>query len=231
MATGELINVLVFSKTSSYRHDSIPAGIAAIKKLADHTKLFKVDASEDAEQAITNSNLTHYNVIVLLHCTGDFLSQVQVDTLKDFVRAGGGIVGVHAAAAAMFEDEWYGALIGVHFDSHPKPEPGRVLVEDANHWVLGGSSERDGWMDEWYNFRTHPRKNANLKILLKGDASSFQGGKMGDDHPLIWCQEFEGGRSFYTALGHFEEAYTDEWYMGQLSRAIIWAAKQEQKNT
>lgn len=79
-------------------------------------------------------------------------------------------------------------------------------------------------MDEWYNFTTHPRENARLRVLLRGDPESFKGGRMGSDHPLAWCQEFEGGRVFYTALGHFEEAYADEWFMGMLERGIVWAA-------
>ncbi|KAJ4175472.1 hypothetical protein NW759_017685 [Fusarium solani] len=80
------------------------------------------------------------------------------------------------------------------------------------------------WMDEWYNFKSHPQENANLRVLVRGDTSSFQGCRMGDDHPLVWCQEFDGGRSFYTALGHFDEAYVDEWYIGQILRAILWTA-------
>ena len=223
--------VLLFSKTSGYRHASIPAAITALHFLAQKSKLFETHATEDAEAAFTPSSLGQYAAIVLLHCTGDFLNPDQVEALKNFVRAGGGVVGIHGAAAAMLENEWYGKLVGAHFDSHPAPEHGRVVVEGQNrgHYLLDGCGERDGWMDEWYNFRDHPRANGGLNVLLKGDAASFSGGKMGDDHPLSWYQEFEGGRAFYTALGHFDEAYEDEWYMGQIFRAILWVAKAEEK--
>ncbi|KAH7401379.1 ThuA-like domain-containing protein, partial [Pyrenochaeta sp. MPI-SDFR-AT-0127] len=129
----------------------------------------------------------------------------------------------------MPNDEWYGKLIGVHFDMHPPAERGTVLVEEENkdHLIIQGQNGQEGWMDEWYNFRTHPRQNANLKVLLKGDTTSFKDGKMGDDHPLVWCQDFEGGRSFYTALGHFDEAYKAKWFMDQILRGILWVAKQE----
>jgi type 1 glutamine amidotransferase len=112
---------------------------------------------------------------------------------------------------------------------HPDPEPGIVLVEESNqnHFISQCCGGRKDWTDEWYNFHTHPRKNENLKILLRGDPKSFKGAKMGDDHPLAWYQEFEGGRSFFTALGHFDEAYVDEWFMGQMLRGILWAAKRE----
>ena len=215
-------NVLVFSKTSSYRHESIPAGIAAIQALADHTSFFSVDASEDAEAAMTSSSLKPSQVIVLLHCTGDCLNSDQIDALKQFVRSGGGIVGIHGATAALKQNQWYGSLLGAHFDHHPAPQMGRVVVEDTGHWIIGGKGGQEDWMDEWYNFKSHPRENENLNILLKADSTSFSGGTMGDDHPLSWCQEFEGGRVYYTALGHFVAAYQDDWYMSQVLRGILW---------
>ena len=116
-----------------------------------------------------------------------------------------------------------------HFDMHPPAEPGTVVPEVSNqeHFIVNCCGGRQNWNDEWYNFRSHPRENNNLKILLKGDPKSFQGGKHGDDHPLSWCQEFEGGRSWYTALGHFHEAYENEWYVDQILRGIVWAARKE----
>jgi type 1 glutamine amidotransferase len=215
-------NVLVFSKTSGYRHTSIPAGIAAIQAIADHSRLFTVQMSEDAEEAITPSSLAKYAAVVLLQCTGTFLNATQIGALKGFVRAGGGVVGIHGAAAGMLEDPWYASLIGAHFNSHPSPEYGRVIVEDAIHPITHAARIPDPHMDEWYNFRTHPRDNKNLHILLKGDTKSFKGSKHGEDHPLSWCQDFEGGRSWYTALGHFDEAYQNPWFVDQMERAILW---------
>lgn len=229
MSEKSTFKVLVFSKTSGYRHSSITAGLAAIRALADREKKFTIDATEDAETAITASSLATYAVVVLLQNTGDFLNSSQLDVLKEFVKNGGGVVAIHGAAAGLLENEWYGKLIGAHFDMHPDPEGGKVVVEEQNaeHVILCGCSGREVWVDEWYNFTSHPRENANLKVLLRGDTATFSGGKMGDDHPLSWYQEFEGGRVFYTALGHFEEAYTDKWFMGQVHRGILWAARRE----
>lgn len=224
MAPTKPFRILVFSKTAGYRHDSIPAGITSTRDFSERTKLFDVDASEDAG-VFTPASLGQYAVIILLQCIGPFLSSDQIEALKGFVRAGGGIVGIHGAAAGMPEDEWYGRLIGAHFDSHPQPELGNVTVDDGQHWI--SMESRIDWMDEWYNFRTHPRSNPNLKILLKGDTTSFNGGKMGEDHPLAWCQEFEGGRSFFTALGHFQEAYRDKWFLEHMFKAIFWVARRE----
>jgi type 1 glutamine amidotransferase len=220
--------VLVFSKTCGYRHDSIPAGIRSIQSLADRMGYFAVTASEDAS-IFTSTSLNEYSVVVLLQCIGDIFDHLQLDALKHFVSAGGGIVAIHGAAAGMPNDEWYGKLCGAHFDQHPDPEPGTVIIEQSNedHFISNRCGGREKWKDEWYNFHTHPRKNLNLKILLKGDTKSFGGGKMGDDHPLAWYQEFEGGRSFFTALGHFDEAYEDDWFLGQILRGILWTAKRE----
>ncbi|KAF2446179.1 secreted glycosyl hydrolase [Karstenula rhodostoma CBS 690.94] len=228
MATQNPFYVLIFSKTSGYRHDSIPAGIASLQQLAGQTSRFTVTASEDAS-AFTPDSLSKYRVIVLLQTIGNIFSQDQLDALKHFVRAGGGVVAIHGAAAGIANDAWYGKLIGAHFAQHPPHERGTVLVEEANqdHFIMNCCGGRKGWMDEWYNFHSHPRENGNLNILLRGDPRSFEGGKHGDDHPLGWCQEFEGGRVFFTALGHFEDAYRDGWFVGQIGRGILWAARQE----
>ncbi|KAF6823317.1 glycosyl hydrolase [Colletotrichum musicola] len=225
--------VLVFSKTAGFRHDSIPAGISSISALGTRTGRFVVDATEDAESAITPASLSRYKTVLFLHTTGlDLLNNEQIAALKGYVRNGGGFVGVHAAASGMKGDEWYGKLVGAHFDFHPEPEEGTVVVEDPGHFIMSSgphacANTTRRWTDEWYNFLTHPRKNESLHILGRGDPSTFAGGDMGDDHPLMWCQEFDGGRSFYTALGHYDEAYQDEWFMGQILRAILWTARVE----
>ncbi|KAJ4126947.1 hypothetical protein NW754_002217 [Fusarium falciforme] len=216
--------VLVFSKTAIYRHKCIPAGIAALRALADRTRLFTLDATEDAE-TFTPDTLAGYATVIFLHTIGPVLNDPQLAALQSYIRAGGGFVGVHGAAAGNFDSEWYGRLVGAQFDYHPAPEEGTLVVEDAGHEIMSGSVDGERrWMDEWYNFKTHPRENTNLHVLVRGDTSSFQGGRMGNDHPLVWCQEFDGGRSFFTALGHFDEAYEDEWFMGQLQRAIVWTS-------
>ncbi|GKT46320.1 uncharacterized protein ColSpa_06501 [Colletotrichum spaethianum] len=231
--------ILVFSKTSGYRHDSIPAAVSALKTLGARTGSFNVDASEDAEASITPRSLTHYATVVFLQCTGTFLSADQVGALRSFMQSGGGFVGLHAAAAGLLDDDWYGGLVGAHFDQHPPPEEATCVVEDTGHFIMGWDGDRVGgpagpadetrkrWTDEWYNFLSHPRANKNLHILVRGDPSTFEGGAMGDDHPLAWCQEFDGGRSFYTALGHYDNAYEDEWFMEQIFRAIVWTARRD----
>ncbi|KAL2265893.1 hypothetical protein VTJ83DRAFT_5245 [Remersonia thermophila] len=238
-----LFKVLVFSRTLAYRHASIPAGIDAFHQIAAASSTtqhpFTVDDSEDPS-LFCEERLSAYRVIILLQCSGDFLNEHQIEALKRFVRSGRGIVAVHCASFALQGSEWYGRLIGGVFDHHPEPQLGRVHALDVNHPILrtacpihvqelvaplGPAEPEKLWLDEWYNFKTHPRKTSEgLHVLLSVNEASYKGGWHGEDHPVAWCQEFDGGRCFYTSLGHFDEAYKDEWFLGQLYGGILWAA-------
>ncbi|KAK0609505.1 ThuA-like domain-containing protein [Bombardia bombarda] len=237
--------VLIFSHTTAYRHASIPAGIRGIQRLASLSTStrapFTADATEDPA-IFSPSTLPTYRVIVLLQCSGDFLSPPQLSTLQSFVRAGGGIVAIHCASYGQPSSPWYGRLIGAVFDNHPVPQTARVRIADANHSIIKDSLGRGVgmqqqqqqqqhqwewlWLDEWYNFKTHPRSlSPHLHVLLTVDEASYAGGTHGHDHPVAWCHDFDGGRSFYTALGHFDEAYEDEGFIGQVLGGIMWAAR------
>lgn len=216
--------VLIFSKTAGYRHTSIPASVAAITRELAQANIFDVTASEDAEAFFTDQGLSQFKVVVLLQTTGDFLTPSQLHVLQQYVRNGGGVFAIHGAAAGMLSSEWYGKLIGAHFDMHPDPETGSFVEPDSAHPIMSGDGTPKEWKDEWYNFVSHPALNKNLEILLRGDPTSFKGGKHGDDHPLAWCQEFEHGKSAYIALGHFDEAYEDKWFVGIVRSGILWVA-------
>lgn len=244
--------VLIFSKTAGYRHESIPAAIAAWQRLSQSSQLedsrspsFIVEPTEDAS-IFTPEKLSQLRVIVFQHVSGEFLNVSQLDALKTFVRSGGGIVGIHTATTGMpcggagcvDKEGWYERLIGVAFDGHPEPQNGIIKTELPLHPILtrGLLATNDGlktfqqltmtrtWFDEWYNFKSSPKHNGNLNILLTVDESTYEGGTFGDDHPLMWCQEFEGGRVFQTALGHFDAAYEDEMFLGQALSGLLWAA-------
>lgn len=234
--------VLIFSRTKGFRHESIPAGIAALQRLAESSTSsstpFSIEATEDP-QVFNSVKLSEYRVIVFLQASGNFLDDdQQLDALKRFVREGGGIVGIHCASTGMPSSEWYGHLIGGVFTEHPDPQDGRVTTEDSKHAILshdtastGVTCDQDGctalvrdWHDEWYNFKVNPRSN-KVHVLLTVDESTYHGGSLGDDHPIAWCQEFECGRSFYTALGHFDEAYQDNWFLSQVLNGILWTSK------
>ncbi|KAI1844975.1 hypothetical protein JX266_008768 [Neoarthrinium moseri] len=222
MESSTSFRILVFSKTAAYRHESIPAGIEALTRYASTSGSFSVDASEDAS-LINTSDLKKYTVVVLLQTSGDFLDDSQVAALKDWTQNGGGLVGIHCASSGMKSNTWYGGAVGAVFTEHPDPQDGIVKIEDTDHVITKGLPTKWEWFDEWYNFRSNPR--GKVHVLMSIDEACYKGGAMGDDHPLAWCQENGGFRSFYTSLGHFSKAWDDDHFLGHVVRGIQWAAR------
>ncbi|GAA0984454.1 MULTISPECIES: ThuA domain-containing protein [Streptomyces violaceusniger group] len=211
--------VLVFSKTAGFRHDSIPDGIAAIKELGAQSG-FAVDATEDGA-AFTPDNLARYDAVVFLSTTGDVLDTAQQSAFEGYVRAGGGYVGVHAAADTEYDWPFYGGLAGAYFQSHPAIQRATVDVEDRANPATAHLAPTWERTDEWYNYRTNPRER--VRVLATLDESSYQGGAMGEDHPISWCQEYRGGRAFYTGFGHTKESYADPAFRQHLLGGIRYA--------
>ncbi|MFD6529397.1 ThuA domain-containing protein [Streptomyces sp. NPDC060184] len=216
--------VLVFSKTAGFRHDSIPEGIAAVRELAAQGG-FAVDATEDST-AFTAKNLRRYDAVVFLSTTGDVLDDRQQWAFEGYIRRGGGYVGVHAAADTEYDWEFYGGLAGAWFRAHPAIQPATVRVEDRAHPATAGLARTWDRTDEWYNYRSNPREHAH--VLASLDESSYQGGTMDGDHPIAWCQEYRGGRAFYTGGGHSKESYAEPAFRQHLLGGIRWAIGEAQ---
>ncbi|WP_086695347.1 ThuA domain-containing protein, partial [Streptomyces recifensis] len=211
--------VLVFSKTAGFRHDSIPDGVAAVQQLGA-TDGLTVDATEDAT-AFTTRNLRRYEAVVFLSTTGDVLNSAQQRAFEGYIRQGGGYVGVHAAADTEYDWPFYGGLAGAWFDSHPAIQPATVVVEDHAHPSTAALPARWERTDEWYNYRSNPRERAH--VLASLDESSYSGGTMNGDHPIAWCQSYQGGRAFYTGGGHTRESYADPAFRAHLLGGLRWA--------
>jgi type 1 glutamine amidotransferase len=215
-----VFRVLVYTRTTGYRHDSIPAAVAAVRALGD-AHGFAVDATEDP--AAFEAPLDPYAAIVFLSTSGEVLTPPGRDRLAAYVEGGGGFAGVHSAACTEYEWPHYGDLLGARFDRHPDLQPGRVRVEDHGHPATHHLPPAWEFTDEWYDFRSSPR--GSVRVLASADETSYEGGGMGDDHPLVWCREQGAGRVFYTALGHTSEAYGDPDFRGHLLGGIHWAAR------
>jgi uncharacterized protein len=211
--------VLAFSKTAGFRHASIPAALDAIEELGAANG-FTVDRSEDAAD-FTDANLANYDAIVFVSTTGDFLNDEQQAALQQYIRGGGGYAGIHAAADAEDDWAWYGQLTGAYFDRHPAIQEATIEVEDKNHPSTAHLA--DTWVrtDEWYDFGTNPRDSVN--VLLTVDESTYTGGGMGADHPIAWYHAFDGGRAWYTALGHTDTAYAEPDFRQHLLGGIQYA--------
>ncbi|MDG9717803.1 ThuA domain-containing protein [Streptomyces sp. DH24] len=209
--------LLVYTRTTDYRHDSIPAAVAALRTLGD----FDVTATEDP--AALEAPLDAFAAVVFLSTSGEVLTPPGRDRLTAYVDAGGGFVGVHAAACTEYDWPHYGELLGARFDRHPALQPGKAVVEDRDHPATRHLPAVWHFTDEWYDFRTNPRPA--VRVLVSADETSYEGGGMGEDHPLAWCREQGRGRVFYTALGHTSEAYRDPDFRSHLLGGITWAAR------
>ncbi|MDH2430218.1 ThuA domain-containing protein [Sphaerisporangium sp. TRM90804] len=212
--------VLVFSKTAGFRHDSIPAGLQAIRELGAANS-FTVDATEDAA-AFTTANLAQYGAVVFLSTTGDVLNAAQQTAFESYVDSGKGFVGVHAAADTEYDWPYYGRLVGAYFASHPAVQQATVRVENRAHAASAHLAPAWPRTDEWYDYRTNPRSSA--RVLATLDESSYSGGSMGGDHPIAWCKTQGSGRSFYTGGGHTASSYAEAPFRAHLLGGIRYAA-------
>ncbi|TDC07407.1 carbohydrate-binding protein [Streptomyces sp. 8K308] len=216
----ETFSALVFSKTAGFRHDSIEAGVAAIEELgAEHG--FEVTATEDAS-VFNDEDLARYEVVVWLSTTGDVLDADQQAAFERYIRAGGGYAGVHAASDTEYDWAWYGGLVGAYFANHPAQQDATVKVEDPAHPATADLPVRWDRYDEWYNYRANPR--GDVHVLASLDETTYTGGSMGAEHPISWCQNYDGGRSWYTGMGHTADSYSDPRFLTHLLGGIRSAA-------
>jgi type 1 glutamine amidotransferase len=215
--------LLVFTKTAGFRHDSIPAAIQAVQQLGTDNG-FTVDQTEDAG-VFTDANLAQYRAVLFLLTTGDVLDDEQQDALRRYVEHGGGFVGVHSASDTEHDWPWYGALVGTYFLSHPAIQQATVHVIDPTGPGMSGLPAEWTRVDEWYDFTADPRPSVH--VLATVDESTYDPGPdaVGADHPITWWHDFDGGRSWYTAMGHTTESYSDPLFLSQLLGGILYAAQ------
>ncbi|MFE2554818.1 ThuA domain-containing protein [Streptomyces sp. NPDC059352] len=212
-------DVLIYTRTAGYRHDSIPAGAAALAGIA-RERGWSAKATEDPA-AFTPERLAGCAAVVLLSTTGNVLTPEGRAAFEAYLRGGGALLAVHAAANAEPDWPFYGELLGTRFDGHPEIQPGTVLVDTHDHPATAPLPGRWAWTDEWYNFTANPR-GSGVRVLARADESSYRGGTLGDDHPLVWCRGVDRGRVFFTALGHASEAYDDPAFRAHLGGALTW---------
>ena len=207
-------NALIFSKTAAFRPtECIPSGTVAIAQMAQRNG-FTVDATENAAD-FNDANLAKYDVVIFLCTTGDVLNGAQQTAFEHYIQGGGGYAGIHSASDTEYDWSWYGGLVGAYFRDHPgvpgvnqQFQQATINVEDRKSAATKRLPAQWTREEEWYNFRTNPREDVH--VLMSVDESTYDprgysvpGGSppMGD-HPISWCHEYDGGRAFYTALGH-----------------------------
>ncbi|WP_276090543.1 ThuA domain-containing protein [Pedobacter sp. JY14-1] len=212
--------VLVFCRTVEFHHDAIKEGLAAIQKLGSENKI-DVDSTVNAGK-FTDANLKQYDAVIFLSTTGDVLNDEQQAAFERYIRSGKGFVGIHAATDTEYNWPWYGNLVGAYFGSHPAQQDATLKVTDRTHLSTKHLPAEWKRRDEWYNFKWMAK---DLKPLVYIDEKSYDPGKgaMGDSHPMAWYHEYDGGRAFYTELGHTKESYDEPLYLQHLLGGIKYA--------
>jgi type 1 glutamine amidotransferase len=248
-------SVLVFTKAAGFVHNSIPVGVEAIKAMGKANR-FHVDTTADPN-AFNPANLAKYDAVIFLSTTGNVLpADSQRRALEDYIRKGGGYMGIHAASDMGELNKtwpWYLGLVGAAFKGHTGArswtgarvgeapaeadtltyagntvramswEPATVIVEDRSSPAVKGWGARVVRSDEWYGFLTNPR--GKVHVIARVDESTYKPdrGTMGADHPVVWCQKYDGGRSVYTALGHPVGAWKDRAFLNHIAGGIAMA--------
>ena len=248
-STGPSVGILVVSLTPDYRHESIPAGNRALQDLG--RRLAETDSVEEVTVDIIDSEgphaqtpptafptdaarLSKYDVIVFNN-SNDATAPNSTETLvlgpdqqaafEEYVRSGGGVVGIHSAIDNQTPGSFFSHVFGTYYDQHASFQEGTIHVTDRVHPSTAHLPVEWEVTSEWYTFQSSPRGEAH--ILMTADETSYDGKRMGGEaprHPMAWAREVAGGRAWYTALGHNPEIFRDEKFRMHLLGGIRWAA-------
>lgn len=215
--------VLVFTRTLGFRHEQAIAAAreALTERLA--TDDLTADFTEDPAQ-FTDENLDRYRAVIFLYTSGnDILDLDGKAALERFVRDGGGWLGVHSAADTEYEWPFYESMIASYFSSHPEVQAATVKIALPSHPAMRGVPAGP-WIasDEWYNFVSNPRPSVD--VLATVDETTYTGGTMGADHPVIWAHERLSGRVLYTSLGHRPERWLEPAFVEHIASSVRWVS-------
>ncbi len=229
VAQSKQFKALLVTTTKGWHHESVHSGVLAIQQLGVKN-FFDVVLLEDP-QGFTDKYLEQFKAVIFLNTTGDILDSAQQKVMERFIQSGKGFVGIHSASDTEYEWDWYTKLVGRMFHIHPAIQTAKVNVVDPTFPGLQGFISNKLWTDEWYEFG--PEKITDLHYVLSIDETSYnpavewgnkKGAGMGKLHPVAWYHNYDGGRSFYTALGHMPSVYSDPIFLSHLYAGIFWAA-------
>jgi len=209
-------SLLIFTKTEGYRHQSIPAGTKEIEQIAAQHNIKTVHTENAAY--FHPDTLARFDAVVFLNTTGNTFNEQQEKALKQFMQAGGGFMGIHAATDIEFNCPWFGKMVGAYFDSHPQIQKANITVTNKDHPSTSFLPDRWIRTDEWYNYKSISKE---ITVLMNLEESSYEGGTNGEQHPIAWYHEFQGGKVIYTGGGHTKESYSDS-----LFRRHLWGGLQ-----
>ena len=223
-------NGLTVDGKKGYVHDNIADCVKAIEKIGTENG-FKAIHSDDPA-VFAKGELKRYRAIIFANSNNQaFDTEEQRQAFHDYIKGGGGFVGIHSATGSERDWAWYSKLIGGTFDWHASLQKFTVQVVDKKHPATSFfQGDTWDWEDEFYVMKEQPK---GVRVLLAGNIKPLKGvdkekhPNLPDSIPLAWCHEYEGARSFYTALGHKKEYYSDSTYLKHLAGGIRWALKMD----
>jgi len=217
--------ILYFTHSAGYRHEVIPVSREILRQLGEISPRFEVVATEDAE-VFTAENLRRFGAIMFF-TTGELpMNEAQKQAFINFVRDGGGFLGVHSATDTFYQWPDYGKLIGGYFDQHPWHQAVSIDVADRSDPLVAFIGPSMVLSDEIYQIRDFDVGGSH--VLLRLDPASVDLTRNNVHRhpygwPLAWTRTFGSGRVFYTALGHEEAVWRDSRYQTLLRNAVQWA--------
>lgn len=220
---------LIITTTRGWHHESLHYGVVALHKLAEQNN-FDLELMQDPN-SINDKYLANFQVVIFLCTTGDIFDSAQQKVFERYIQSGKGYVGVHSASDTEYDWDWYNKLVGRMFKIHPVIQTARLQVLNNSFPGMTSFTNNQLWTEEWYEFG--PEKISGLNYLLSVDEKSYNplvkwgdniGKGMGSLHPLSWYHEYDGGRSFYTALGHMPTDFENASFLNHLYGGIYWAA-------
>ncbi len=230
-AAAQQFKALLVVQTAGWQHESTFAAIPALEEMARRHS-FQLDLKQRA-MPLTADQLAGYDLLIMVNTTGDIFNDAEQAAVEEFIRAGKGWVGVHAAADTEYDWKWYTDMVGHMFYIHPQPQTALLDVHDNEFPGLGKWSKRMLWTDEWYEYLDGTRR-PDFNYLLTVDESTYDieanwgPGKVakghGDFHPVAWYHDYDGGRAWYTNLGHIPAVFGEVDFLDHLYGGIYWAA-------
>ena len=225
--TGDEKRILIYTRNGEgYVHDNIAASVAAMEKICA-SEGYKTDVSEDPA-LFTPANLDRYAAIIFSNSNNEaFDTDEQREAFQAYIRGGGGFMAIHSANASERQWPWYWAMVGGKFVSHPPHQEFDVVVTDPDHPSTMHLPARWTVKDECYysnqlNPDIHVLLSVDLSTITDENKAEYPGEVFGQQFPLAWCHEFEGGRQFYTALGHDSWFYEDPLFVEHLRGGLLW---------
>ena len=224
-------HVLIYTRNSEgFVHDNIPASVECIKMICRANGwTYEVTAIDDSSLFNDAAHIASFDALIFTNTNNDaFDNDDQRKVFQDYIRGGGAFVGIHSACGSERKWPWFWANLGGKFVYHPPYQTFEVKVIDRDHPSTAHLPDRWTWQDEFYYM---DELNPAITVLLAGDLRTvkcdrkerFPGRMFGDYFPLAWYQTFEGGRQWYTALGHSIEHYKDENFVKHIEGGIRWA--------